>query len=351
MPLENLTIRRASLHEVHRRADDRNIVPPTYATELFELNAAGLATFQKRVQQAFQSDAKCLRMTINAHAAGSVAAIGVGLIAANDADFVTQSQAMADLLAAAQTSRGYPGGLVVTFDGTVGHPVRRFFGIMKAEMHEAFLKGENLQASFVDSVFLSPKTKLYKIGLFVAADEPAGALPGGWNATVYDSQLTATARDGAALYFHETFLGLAFPVNSAQQTKHFYQKTREFIASAALPEEQKVDLYNGLYSYLKLDREPTVQVATFAERFMSEEVGDDYQRHMRRERFPEEAIQKDISEIAGGMRIRKLRFGGQITLSGPAQAINDQVQVTPIDGPEGEQWTKITVHSRLESQQ
>jgi hypothetical protein len=128
MPLENLTIRRASLHEVHRRSDDRAIVAPTYATELFELNAAGLATSQKRVQQAFQSHAKCLRMTINAHAAGPVAAIGVGLISANDADFVTQSQAMADLLATAQISRGYPGGLVVTFDGAVRHPVRRFFG-------------------------------------------------------------------------------------------------------------------------------------------------------------------------------------------------------------------------------
>jgi len=60
MPLENFTFRRASLHEVHRRADDCTIVAPTYATEVFELNAAGLATFQKRVQQASQSGAKCL---------------------------------------------------------------------------------------------------------------------------------------------------------------------------------------------------------------------------------------------------------------------------------------------------
>lgn len=66
-------------------------------------------------------------------------------------------------------------------------------------MHEAFLKGANLQATFVDSVFLSPKTKLYKIGLFVANAHPAGGLPDGWTATVYDSQLTAAERDGAAL--------------------------------------------------------------------------------------------------------------------------------------------------------
>lgn len=351
MPLENLTIRRASLHEVHRRADDRTIVAPTYATQLFELDATGLEVFQRRVLQAFQSDAKCMRMTISAHAPGTVAATGATLVGATDADFVTHSATFADLLAAAQTSRAYPGGLVVTFDGTVGHPARRFFGIMKAEMHEAFLKGEDLQARFVDSVFLSPKTKLYKIGLFTAVDEPPRALPAGWACTVYDSQLTAAARDGAALYFHETFLGLGFPENSAQQTKSFYQKTREFIAAAPISEEQKVELYNGLYAYLKLDRAPIVQVATFAERFMTEEIGDEYRRHMRRQNFPEEAVQKDISEIAGRMRTRKLRFGSQITLSGPAQAINDEVNIAPIEGPEGEQWTQITVRSRLESQE
>ena len=339
-----------SLHEVHRRADDRSIVPPSYATELFNLTVPGRSALEKRVLQAFQSDAKCMRMTISAHADGSVAAIGAAIVDATDAAFVIQSRAFADLLAGAQTSRAYPGGLVVTFDGTVGHPARKFFGIMKAEMHDAFLKGANLQARFVDSVFLSPKMKLYKIGMFVAVDEPAQQLPEGWTATVYDSQLTAAERDGAALYFHERFLGLSFPENSAQQTKHFYHETREFIAAAPIPEEEKVDLYNGLYSYLKLDRSPTVQTATFAGQFMTEELGDEYRRHMRRRRFPEEAIPKDISEIAGRMRTRKLRFGGQITLSGPAQAISDQVQIVPIEGPDGEQWTRVTVHSRLESQ-
>lgn len=351
MPLENLSVRRASLHEVHRRADDKTIVPPTYATRLFELDVAGLAVFERRVLQAFQSDAKCMRMTISSHHTGTVAAIGAELVHANDETFVARSTAYADLLATAQTSRAYPGGLVVNFDGTVGYPARRFFGIMKAEMHEAFLKGDNLQARYVDSVFLSPKTKLYKIGLFVALDEPPRPLPTGWAAIVYDSQLTAAERDRAALYFHETFLGLTFPENSAQQTKNFYHKTREFIAAAPVPEEAKVDLYNGLYAYLKLDRSPTVQVATFATRFMDDELGDEYCKHMRREKFPEEAIQKDLSEIAARMRTRKLRFGSHITLSGPAEAINDQVNIAPIEGPSGEQWTQVTVHSRIESQQ
>lgn len=350
MPLENLTIARACLHEVHRRADDRNIIPPTYADELLTLDARGRAVFESRVLSAFRSDAKCMQMAIDSHGPGSVAVLGAAASSAGDDEYVAQSRAFADLLAAAQTSRGYPGGLVVVFDGTVGHPARRFFGIMKAEMHDAFLKGANLQATFVDSVFLSPKTKLYKIGIFVANNQPPGAMPDGWTATVYDAQLTATQRDNAALYFHESFLGLQFPANSAQQTKHFYQKTRAFIASAAIDEEQRVGLYNGLYSYLKLDRSPTLQVGMFANTYMDDDVADEYRSHMRRERFPSGAIPKDISEIAGRMRTRKLRFREKIMLVGPAEAIADLVDVETIEQPDGTRWTRLTVHGEIESQ-
>lgn len=290
-------------------------------------------------------------MDIAEHGVGSVSALGAAITEATDAEFVNDSRQFAHLLAGAQTSRQYPGGLVVVFDGTVGHPATRFFGVMKAEMHEAFLKRANLQATFVDSVFLSPKTKLYKIGLFVANDIPARALPGGWIAMVYDSQLTASERDGAALYFHGSFLGLAFPQNSAYSTKKFYEITREFIGSAAIPEEEKVDLYNSLYTYLKLDRSPTLQTGLFAETYMEDALADQYRQHMQRERFPDIALAKDISEIAGRMRTRKLRFRDQITLSGPAQAIAEFVEVDTVDAPGGGVWTRITVHGRLESQQ
>lgn len=351
MAFENLTIGRVCLHEVHRRADDRNIVPPTFSSQLLNLDARGRAVFESRVLSAFRSGAKCMHMDIAAHGAESVAALGAAITSADDQVFVADSRQFANLLAGAQTSRQYPGGLVVVFDGTVGHPATRFFGVMKAEMHEAFLKSANLQATFVDSVFLSPKTKLYKIGLFIAGAHPAQPLPGGWTAMVYDSQLTAAERDGAALYFHERFLGLTFPQNSAHQTKQFYDKTREFIAGSPIQEEEKVGLYNSLYTYLRLDRSPTLQVGLFAETYMEENLADQYRQHMQRERFPDAAVPKDISEIAGRMRIRKLRFRDQITLSGPAQAISEFVDIDTVDAPGGGVWTRITVHGRLEGQQ
>jgi hypothetical protein len=154
-------------------------------------------------------------MTIRDFGPGSVIAMGVDLLAARDAVFLQQSRAFADALAAAQTSRAWPGGLVVVFDGTHGNPAVPFFAVMKAELHEGFLKTNDLQARFVDDLFLSPKTKLYKIGLFTSdGADPRPNLPGGWTATLYDTSMSATQRDSAATYFHSAFLGLSIPDNA-----------------------------------------------------------------------------------------------------------------------------------------
>lgn len=351
MALENLTIRRVCLHEVYPRTDERTIQQPTYAPGLLQMNARARAAFTSRVLAAFRSEAQCMGMTIARHGPGSVAATGLALLNVSDAAFVIDSRAFANGLAAAQTSRQIPGGLVVVFDGTVGHPAEPFFAIMKAELHEGFLKEQNLQATFVDSLFLSPKTKLYKIGMFVHQAGAPMAMPAGFSASVYDSQLTASQREGAALYFHGTFLGLEIPEDSAHQVRKFFDATRGFIASAPLTEEARVDLYNSLYTYLKVDQSPSVQYGAFADAYIPPDLADSYRDHMVRENVPDSAIPKDLAEVAGRLRVRRLRFPERITLSGPPDAMSELVEVEAIQGEEGEGWTRITVRGRLQSQE
>jgi hypothetical protein len=86
------------------------------------------------------------------------------------------------------------------------------------------VKTRDLQATFVNDLFLSPKTKLYKIGLFISeGSNPRPTLPQGWSAIVYDSAMTAAQRENAALYFHGRFLGLELPENSAQLVRKFFE--------------------------------------------------------------------------------------------------------------------------------
>lgn len=352
MPLENLTIGRVCLHEIHRRPEDGPQLRPTYGQGLLQLNADAMAAFRSRVVAAFKTNAQCMEMSIREYGAGSIIERGVALVEIPTPEFVQHSRAFADALASAQASRQIPGGLMVVFDGTLGHPATQFFGLMKAELHEGFIKTNNLQAQFVSDLFLSPKTKLYKIGLFISdGADPRLDLPNGWRPVVYDSAMTAAQRDNAATYFYSTFLGLDVPQNAAQQVKKFFEQTKAFIKATNLPEDEKVDLYNGLYSYLKLDRSNTIQTSRFAQTYMEGDLADDYLQHMRQLRFPAEAIAKDISELAGVLRWRKLRFPRAITLSGPPDAVRDLVQIEAVEGEQGATWTKITIRGELQSQE
>jgi 37-kD nucleoid-associated bacterial protein len=292
-------------------------------------------------------------MDIHDFGTGSALALGSVVVTASDAEFVLHSRAFADRLAEAQGSRQIPGGLCAVFDGTAGYPGAPIFGVMKAELHDGFLKSNDLQAEFVTNVFLSPKTKLYKIGIFVSdRQEPRPALPDGWSATVYDSHMSVAQRNLAALYFHERFLGLTFPKNSAHHVKLFFEKTKVFIANSGLIEEKKYDLYNGLYTYLKVEQSPNVEVEQFAERFLPIALVDDYRGYMTRERVPLAAFEKDLSEISGALKLRRFRFPRRITLTGPAEALADLVTVKQIDNPDGPgRWTQITVRGPIEAQE
>jgi hypothetical protein len=352
VPLENLTIGRICLHEVHRLGDDGNVVTPTYGSGLLQLNGRALDAFRARVVAAFKNNAQCMEMSVRQHDPGSAIAIGSVLGGLLDAQFVRETRKFADALAGAQTSRAIPGGLAVAFDGTVGHPATAFFAVMKAELHEGFLKTTNLQAQFVSDLFLSPKTKLYKIGIFVSDGiHPRPGLPAGWSPIVYDSAMTASQRDAAATYFYSTFLGLDIPTNAAQQVKAFFQKTKAFIATLDVAQEDKVDLFNGLYTYLKLDQGNTVQVSQFADRFMPQVMADNYKIHMRQQRFSPAAIAKDLTEVRGSLRLRRFKFSRSITLSGPPDAVSELVTVSPIVGDGGKQWTQVTIRGPIEAQE
>lgn len=56
MPLENVTIRRVCLHEVHRRPGEGPQLKPTYGQGLLHLNSEAMAHFRSRVIAAFKTN-------------------------------------------------------------------------------------------------------------------------------------------------------------------------------------------------------------------------------------------------------------------------------------------------------
>ena len=337
---ENLVVDRLIIHEVHKRQIDKKAVPPAYGQGLLSLGTDGLSMFADRVVSAIGSRSQSMEMAIKPAKPGSLIEAAHGMLGVGDADFVARSQQFADKLTDVQISMNLPGGLLVVFDGSVGTPARRYVGVIKAETHSGFRRTANLQAQFVRDLFLTPQAKLYKLGIFVSdGTNNASDITDGWSVAVYDSQMTTSNRDGAAQYFYEHFLGCELPSTSSRLTRVFYEQTRSFIDRLEVTPEEKADYVSGLYTYLKVDRSPTIDIGDFANKYFPVEVRDGYESHMERRKFPAGVINKDISELGNKLRRRRLTFASNIHLTGPSEAFDSlvtikdtQVEVEHLDG-------------------
>lgn len=357
MLFENLTVDRLIIHEVHRRLDDRKPVPPTYGGSLVQLEGEAMEFFRERVIAALGSQSQSMELTITPPtAAESAVEISRDLTAANDEEFVVSSRRFADKLTAVQTSRNLPGGVMVVFNGSAGNPARRIVGVIKAETHSSFRHTPKMQVEYLKDLFMGPQIKLYKIGVFAfSGADLAAALPTGWTATIYDNQMSSTKRDGAAQYFYESFLGCTLPMNSARLTRKFFEGTRDFINRIDVPDEEKADLFTGLYTYLKVDQSPTIELAAFSEKYLGRNLRDDYSMFMGQQGFPANAVAKDISDIQGSLRRRRLTFSRSIQFTAPPDAFDDLVRVQTIEGDPDKDglkptWTQITIRDRIRDQ-
>ncbi|WP_430444414.1 nucleoid-associated protein [Sphingorhabdus contaminans] len=331
MDLQNLVINRIILHEVFKKKDDGQAVAPAYGSQILTLNADAMGELRTRIVAATGSQSQSMEMTIARSDAGSCVKLAEDLLdAASDAEFVQASRRAADMLTGAQDRRP-PGGVLAVFSGMCGVPARPIVGLIKAELHGGFRRAANLSVEYIKSLFMTPQTKLYKIGLFKRSGGPGQPLPNGWTAAVYDSLMSTSNPDNAAFYFYSSFLGLQLPDSAPRMTRRFYEGTKEFIKSANIPEEQKVDLLTSLYSYLKVDTSATIQTAIFASQNLGPELQDPYADFMTAKGFPTTAISKDISQLNLRLEKRRIEFSRQVKLTGPSQAFEDLVTIETIN--------------------
>jgi hypothetical protein len=354
---ENMVVSRLLVHEIFQRRDDKSIVSPRYGGHLITLDAAAMDVFRKRVVDAMGNASKSMEMAIIDAGDGSALKGADEVLGVSDADFVTVSQRFPDKLTSVQARRDLPGGILVVFQGTVGPQSHPFVGLIKAETHSGFqreVKTTGIDVTFLQNLFLTPEAKLYKIGMFVRTK--AGAkLPTGWLAHVYDSHMTTANREGAAVYFYELFLGCAFPADAAFMTKAFFEHTRQFIRELDVTPEKRGDLLTGLFTYLKVDNAPTIELNTFAETYLPKAARDNYRDYMTANKLPLTAIPKDIAEIEGKLKMRKLVFSRNIRLTAPPEAFKDMIDIETIEGTgrgkERPQWTRITIRDQIRDQE
>lgn len=201
MLFENLRVSRIVVHEVFQRAaDPRSARAPTLGEALETLSPDAMGAFRLRLTDALAAQNQSLHMRIVKHDSGSFLDVATALISSSDSDFPKISHALAEKLTDAQDARRIPGGMLIVFDGTVGAPAAPFVGVIKAETQAGFRRSrapERTIIEFLQDVFLTPATRLYKVGMMVRHDSKADPLDG-WRAFVFDSNISASNREAAA---------------------------------------------------------------------------------------------------------------------------------------------------------
>ncbi|MCE1237670.1 MAG: nucleoid-associated protein [Hyphomicrobiales bacterium] len=355
MLFENLSVGRLVVHEVFQRATDRSIRPPAFADAIENLSAEALGAFRLRMTDALSGQTQSLQMQILQYGAGSLLELSESLINTSDADFITGSKEIANKLANAQLARNIPGGILIVFDGRVGVPAIPFVGIIKAETQAGFRRsrdGSRAVVEFLQNIFLTPATRLYKIGMMLF-DDVSKSMPDGRRIFVFDSNISLSNREAAAAYFYDGFLGCGLPSDGPYETAKFFDLTKEYIRKSGLSAEEKRDAVDSLYVFVKNEQEPTFTADQFGCRYLPSELQDPYAAFLETKKFTPNAVIRDTSQMGNRLRRRRLKFGGDIELSASPEALKDKVRIEAIPAEDGQEdrWTRITIRERLTGEQ
>lgn len=245
-----------------------------------------------------------------------------------DENFIEKSQSITRKLVNAQTSRNYPGGVIIVINGTSGggYEVSDLVLIIKAELQSGFKKSNNNSIEYINDLLLTPHQKMYKIGAFLRKNSKIRAF-------IYDYNISKTEEEGLAKYFYSSFLGLKMLHTDKYFTSKFYNGTRDFINTIKnISDEDRYDLNTHLYSYMKNDAKTTISLADFSDSYISDaNIKDSYISHMKDNFFKDESfdrsIIKDTSGIKSKLKIRKIMFTSGIKISGMSEDFDKKVQI------------------------
>lgn len=355
MEITPLVVERIVIHRVFQRDQDGNPVSPQAGTSLIDLHESAMAAFKSRVIESLGLNSNAAPMSIIRQGAGDVPKLVDLLIEKDEQEFVVDSYDLAQKLTEAQYRKDTKGGILVVFSGKYGSPKRPYICLIKADIHNTYQYKEDgsgkISMEYIEKALLSPSNRLYKAaGYFCLSEELTAVdnLNDKWQVLVSDFQ-----NQGNAQYFYESFLGFGYPETAARSTQQFYHAAHKFIRKMNIEPEKKNDYLNALNTYMKVDTSTTISSDKFAEQYFDTDIKDQFAEYMESAGIPPEGIPKDISEISGNLKNRRVRFRSNVSISAPVEAFQNLIDIEAFDGEPDDNgqvptWTRITVKDRID---
>jgi hypothetical protein len=250
------------------------------------------------------------------------------LLSSNDANFIAKSKELAQILFEVQTARNSAGMLFVAKCMIGGSP-----GILlvKIERESGMLAEEpsgqdgSQDVRYLRDLFLTSKSKVYKVALFDSADLEHDELYG-WAA---DVQMSG---NDVAAFFLRKYLGCQLLNEPKELTKLFHQHAQDWVNKRVSNPDLRARYAMAIASELLSERK-TISPHDFVKSNLQAIHGDDLLGYLADHGVPTTAFDKEISLIESRLKQFSIAFESGVVVIAPRAAFEEVVKIEPIDGP------------------
>lgn len=234
--------------------------------------------------------------------------------------FVSTSRELASILRAAQSGANSGGMLLVAdclLEGFLAVLIVKFeqeHGIRAALTAEGGQSTFDMQ--FLRDLFLTNKSKVYKVGLFAASGIRDGVLHG-WAA---DKQMTGGK---VAVFFLKKYLGCGHFEEPKELTRRFYERSQEWINKSPDSSTKKARYTIAVVAELQSQRD-TISVGGFATSNLEVDDRDGYVRYLVDNGVPRATFDKSTALVESHLKKLQVAFGNGAVVAFPFSALEDQ---------------------------
>lgn len=254
-------------------------------------------------------------------------------------DFIEPSKKIAKHLYDIQKGTN-PAGIIVIIEGKIN--VKNILAILKVERDEGAKIEKNSGQNYLDIVtvhdlLLTKKTKLFKASIFFNRSDYEIDFDG----YVADNQLQISSMKDVADFFLSDFLGCDYYDDTRIMTKNFFTYTQTYITNIEDP-IKKAKYYEHLLSYTNKP-DNSLSFLEFSMEYLEMADRQNYEDHMRLNKFPEDNFRKDTELIQSHIKKMMIDFENDISIISKNGDIGNKVKLSHIDNG----FTKAEIISKI----
>ncbi|GAA4581130.1 hypothetical protein GCM10023176_61630 [Micromonospora coerulea] len=234
--------------------------------------------------------------------------------------FVSASRDLAVILREAQSGANSGGMLLVAECSLENFPAILVVKFEQERGIRAALTAEDGQNTFdmqfLRDLFLTNRSKVYKVGLFAASGILDGVLHG-WAA---DKQMTGGK---VAVFFLKRYLGCEHLEEPKELTRRFYERSQEWINKAVENPTTKARYAIAVVAELQSQRD-TISVGSFATVHLEVGDRDSYVKYLQDHGVPRATFDKSVTLVESHLEKLQVAFGNGAVVAFPVAALEDQ---------------------------